>query len=321
MNNILITSAGRRVELVNIFKSTLKNYFPNAKVFACDCSPELSPACFASDQSLPISRVYSKNYIQDLIRICLSNEIKLIIPTIDTELEILAKNRSQLIENGITPIVSDHSIITLCSDKRRTKELFSKFNIPYPKIYTKENIVFPAFFKPYDGSGSHGAGVLFSSRDMNSKILSNKKNIFMELIPDSYVEYTVDAYFNKNNDLICLTPRERLEVRSGEVSKGITRKDFVYNYLLENISHLPGAIGCLTIQLFVEKKLQIIIGLEINPRFGGGYPLAFEAGANFADYLIKEYLLNKKINFFDNWEDQLLMLRYDSQILVKNYGK
>ena len=121
--------------------------------------------------------------------------------------------------------------------------------------------------------------------------------------------------------MVSLVPRERIEVRSGEVSKGVTRKNFLYDFLLERIMVLPGARGCITFQFFVDVQSEDIKGLEINPRFGGGYPLTYSAGSNFPQYLIDEYFQGKKLEFFDQWEDNLLMLRYDQHLLVSHYDK
>jgi carbamoyl-phosphate synthase large subunit len=80
-----------------------------------------------------------------------------------------------------------------------------------------------------------------------------------------------------------------------------------------------GARGCLTIQVFFHKTNETILGIEINPRFGGGYPLSYLAGANYSEWIIKEYLLKQEIPEFNDWQDNLLMLRYDAEVLVYDY--
>lgn len=142
----------------------------------------------------------------------------------------------------------------------------------------------------------------------------------MELIGKEYVEVTVDCYFSKENELKCLVLRERIEIRSGEVSKGVTRKGVVYDYLLERLKNIPGVVGCITVQVFYNKKTGDIKGLEINPRFGCGYPLSHAAGENYPLYLLKEYVNNDIISFVDDWEADLLMLRYDAKVLSHEYS-
>lgn len=78
-------------------------------------------------------------------------------------------------------------------------------------------------------------------------------------------------------------------------------------------------VGCITLQLFYNEVTGSVCGIEINPRFGGGYPLSYSAGANFPKWIIQEYLLGQKIEFFNEWEDNLLMLRYDDEILIHDY--
>ena len=144
--------------------------------------------------------------------------------------------------------------------------------------------------------------------------------MFMEYISSAeYDEYTVDCYFNKHSVLKCAVPRKRIFIRAGEISKGVTKKNRIVTEFMEKLSFLKGAVGCLTIQIFFHKENEKILGIEINPRFGGGYPLSYLAGANYPLWLIKEYLLNQKINVFDDWKDNLLMLRYDAEVLVDSY--
>jgi carbamoyl-phosphate synthase large subunit len=147
-------------------------------------------------------------------------------------------------------------------------------------------------------------------------MLNDEKLMFMEYMDSSYSEFTVDVYFDRYGQLRCLVPRQRIEVRDGEVSKGITRKGYVYDYLINRLSQIRGACGCLTVQLFAKTEPMRYAALEINPRFGGGFPLSYAAGANFPGWLIDEYLLGKEIPFFDQWESNLLMLRYDAKIMV-----
>ena len=115
-----------------------------------------------------------------------------------------------------------------------------------------------------------------------------------------------------------VVPRHRLEVRDGEINKGVTRKHHVYDYLVEKLAKIKGARGCLTVQLFAHPSEKRYAALEINPRFGGGFPLSFAAGANYPGWLIDEYLLQKEIAHFDGWTSDLMMLRYDAHVLVRD---
>lgn len=317
MNNILILSAGRRVELVQAFQKDLKEIFPESKVFCTDMFPDLSSACQIADGFFKVPRVTCNNYLDTILDICLSHSIDLVIPTIDTELALLSQARVKFLEHGINIVISDQELIKACRDKRKTATLFSTLNIDQPKIYDVADLKFPCFCKPYDGSCSIGALPIHSKDELTQELVDDEKNMFMELIPKTFSEYTIDAYFTNSGELKSLVPRKRLEIRAGEVSKGITKNNFVYDYLLERVNFLPGARGCITFQLFVNEETNQIKGLEINPRFGGGFPLAYDAGAKFPSWLIKEYLLNEPLEFYDTWEPNLVMLRYDAKVLVR----
>jgi carbamoyl-phosphate synthase large subunit len=314
-SNVLVLSAGRRVELVEEFQFDLKTIFPDGKVYCTDMHPQLSSACIVADGHFDVPRVTDPSYVGQILDICTQNNIGLVVPTIDTELELLSKQRHKFDCLGIHVLISEPEFVAQCRDKRKTAGLFEQLRVDQPRILDKESLSFPCFCKPYDGSCSKGALAISSEHELTPELLSDPKNMFMELVPKTYCEYTIDGYYTRNGVLKCLVPRKRLEVRGGEVSKGLTKKNFVYDYLLERVNHLPGARGCITFQLFVNEETQAIKGLEINPRFGGGYPLAYASGAKFPEYAIREFLFDEDINFNNKWEADLLMLRYDAKVL------
>lgn len=314
--NVLILSAGRRVELVFAFQDALSRHFSSSKVFTTDLNPQLSAACHVSDKAFCSPRADSDSYIDYLLGLCVSNEIGLVVPTIDPELLPLALNRERFEDIGVSVVISKPELVSRCRDKRETSFLFEQVDIPYPKIMSKDQITTPCFCKPYDGSCSKGAFPIFTNDALTEDLLEDEKNIFMELVGPEFSEYTVDCYYASNGELKCIVPRERIEVRGGEVSKGATRKNFVYDFLYKRLHNLCGALGCITLQVFVDPIKKSIIGLEINPRFGGGFPLSNAAGADFTDWLIKEYLLGQKLPFYDLWSSDLVMLRYDAKVIV-----
>jgi carbamoyl-phosphate synthase large subunit len=312
-------SAGRRVELVEAFRSDLAVLIPGAKVFATDLRPHTSSACQVADGAFTAPRVTSADYCDFLIELCLQQKIGLVVPTIDTELLVLSERRDDFLARGIQLIISDPSFVQNCRDKRKTSAFLEAVGIRSPKIYTPASITFPCFAKPYDGSCSVGAAVVPSKESLTPEQLENPRMMFAELIGKDHVEYTVDAYYSRHGELLCLVPRERLEVRGGEVSKGVTRKNALYEFLLPKLKKITGARGCITFQFFAKIADQRFLAIEINPRFGGGFPLSFSAGAHYPDWLIREYLLEQDLSFFDGWLANLLMLRYDAKVLSHDY--
>ena len=315
--NILVTSVGKRVSLIKIFQKELQQIFSQGKIFTTDVSPLMTPAGYVSDNCFPVPKVTSQDYLSELLNISLENKVGLIIPTIDTELLILARNKKTFEEKGIHSVVSDESFIKVCRDKRLTNSFFKQYDISVPKELDRNMLEYPCFAKPYDGSSSKDIHIIGSKMDLTTDVLNNPKLMFMELIDvKKYKEYTLDMYYGRDNLLKGIVPRERIEVRAGEINKGYTRKNEIVNFLKERLYFLPGVVGCICMQLFFDKVSKQIIGIEINPRFGGGFPLSYYAGANYVSNIIKEYCLNETITYSDEWRDNTLMLRFDDEIIV-----
>ncbi|MEN8887028.1 MAG: ATP-grasp domain-containing protein [Winogradskyella sp.] len=320
--NILITSAGRRVSLVRAFKKEVTKVSSNGRVYTVDSNPQLSAACQVSDQFFKVPRLSDDTYFKVLLSICLEHNIKLIIPTIDTELLLLSQKSALLASHGIQVVISSTDFIAKCRNKRVIHDFFESKGVRVAKEYKKDNYKLPLFIKPFDGSRSVDTYLIKKENELTQAHLSNDKFMFLEYIdPNVYNEFTCDLYYSKSHDLKCVVPRKRLEVRDGEVYKALTQNNALVNYIKTHLSKIDGAVGCITAQFFLNKTDDSqICAIEINPRFGGGYPLSYLAGANFPKWLIEEYLLGKTIDDkFDTWEDNLLMIRYDDEILVHGY--
>ncbi|GGD10371.1 ATP-grasp domain-containing protein [Hyunsoonleella pacifica] len=319
MANILISSGGRRVSLVKAFKKEYNMIDPKGKIYVSDIAPELSAAAHIADKAFKICKVDDPDYIKLLLTICINNNIKLIIPTIDTELSVLSDNRSFFQEKGIYILLCDKKIIDIAENKIITQDFFSSYGIRVAKVYDKKNYKLPIYIKPISGSGSKDNFVVFNENQLSKFYFEeNSLHFFEYLDPNLYDEYTCDMYYNNQGKLKCIVPRKRIEVRGGEVAKAMTRKNFVKSYLEEKFSKIEGARGCITIQVFFNKDNNSVVGIEINPRFGGGYPLAYNAGGNYPKWIIEEYLFGKEIQYFEDWKDNLLMLRYDDEIIISN---
>ena len=316
-HNIIITSAGQRVALVKDFQETLKHFFSEAKVYTTDMNPRLAPAAYESDGCFEVLRVTDPQYIPQLLKLCKDNGIGMIVPTIDTELLVLAENRKLFEENGIAVSVSSLDFIKICRDKRNTGEFFEGHGIRVPRPIDKNNPTFPLFAKPYDGSLSTNLHYIRNAEELTEEILNDPKLLFMEYIDkEDYKEYTVDMYYGRDNKVKCIVPRERIKIRAGEINKGMTEKEPLTQYLLDRLETIDGCVGCICIQLFLNRETGDVVGIEINPRFGGGYPQTYAAGGNYPEYLIREYYLGEKIEYFDGWKDHQLMLRYDDAVYV-----
>ncbi|WP_179334799.1 ATP-grasp domain-containing protein [Winogradskyella costae] len=320
--NILITSAGRRVSLIRSFQKELKKINKNGKVFATDAEPILSAACQIADGFFKVPRLDALDYISVLMRFCKTHEISLIIPTIDTELLELAKNKAKFKQEGIEVVISSVNFVSKCRDKRVIHQFFQSHNVNVAKEYEKDNYNLPLFIKPIDGSRSVDTYLIRTKEELTDYHFNNEKLMFLEYIDhEEFDEFTCDLYFSKEHKLKCVVPRKRIEIRDGEVYKALTVNNALVSYIKKNLKTIDGAVGCLTAQFFLNKQDdEKIYAIEINPRFGGGYPLSYLSGANFSKWIIEEYLYDKSIEEkFDVWESDLLMIRYDDEILVHGY--
>ena len=321
MRNILITSAGKRVTLVRLFQKAIREAGGGGKVYTADMNPQLAPAGIVSDNCFKVPRVTDKEYINILLGLCRENDIDLVVPTIDTELQILSEQKEYFHQLGVELLVSNPLFIQICRDKRKTGKYLETLGIRVPNSIDKYHPTFPLFAKPYDGSLSKDIYVIKSTEDLTVEILNHPKLMFMEYIDkDDYKEFTVDMYYGKDNCVKAIVPRERVEIRAGEINKGYTRKNYLVEFLKRSMSYLPGVVGCICIQLFYRESDNDVVGIEINPRFGGGYPLSYYAGADFPKNIVKEYFENQEVDYSDNWLDNTLMLRYDSEVIVHEKG-
>ena len=316
-NNILVLSAGRRVSLVKAFKDAVGELNISCKIITADMNPQRSAACNVSDLSVRLPHCSDESYIDCLLEVCQEQNIKMVVPTIDTELKVLAKNKSLFASKGVTLVVSDYELINICRDKNLTNTYFKEIGIKVPKTLNINELTFPCFSKPISGSLSQDIRILNSQLELDTWNVDKSKMMFMELVDTSvYHEFTIDVYYNTSGVLSCIVPRQRLEVRGGEVSKALTDKSII-PLIKSEMEKVKGAFGCLTLQVFKHQSDNKVLGIEINPRFGGGFPLSNLAGAQYPKWLIQEVFLNEDIKYFDSWKNKLMMLRYDAEVLVE----
>jgi len=318
--NILFTCIGRRVSLLNSFKKSAKQLGINAKFFGTDTT-ELSPAIQLCDKKLIVNPISHSAYIKQLLDITKKHKIDLIVPTIDTDLLKLAKSKSRFAKLGCLVLISKPSVIEICQDKRKTFKFLSKNKLDCPKTTliipkSTNTIKFPILLKPWDGSASKGIALVNNRQELRIFAKKVKNCIAQEYIAGT--EYTCDVFVDCEMKVRCVVPRKRIEVRAGEVSKGVTIKNSQMMEQVQKIIECLGAgPGVITVQLILtkDKKLKCI---EINPRFGGGAPLGIKAGANYPKWILQELMDKKPRIKFDNFEDGLIMLRYDSEVFLFN---
>lgn len=315
MTDVLILSAGRRVSLTRLFRQAAATH--GFSVATADLRPAMSSACQDGGDWIELPHVGDADYSLRLENYCRDAGVRLIVPTIDTELPLLAKLKAHFATFGCTIAVSDLALVEHCADKRMTGALFEPLGLKMPRRMLANALSYPLIIKPYDGSLSAGIFILHNSAELTPSHLENPRNMFCQYLEHAdHEEFTCDAYFDRNNRIRSIVPRLRIEVRGGEVSKGRTVRNDIVPFLTKRLAHLPGAVGCLTIQIMRHRETGEKYLIEVNPRFGGGYPLTARAGACYHQWLIDEYILHRPIEDFSAWQDRLTMLRYDAEIFV-----
>ncbi len=319
--NVLFTSSGRRVELLDLFRSAVAELGWTGKIVTADKSNMVATA-FMSDVHELVPSVTDENYISTLINICERHNIDLVIPLIDWELSILAEQKNRFLSLGVNVAVSSKAVCDICLDKRQTAVYLQSIGVEAPKTYQIDeinNAEFPLLMKPYNGSASKDVN-LVSNRQEFSFYSKTVANWFVQ----QYVigqEYAIDGIVDSNGSVVCVVPRRQLEARAGEVSKGRTERNSrlieLGVHVLENLS---GAFGCFTMDCIVAEDGKVYF-LDINPRFGGGMPLSIRAGANFPRWLLEISAGRELHQQSFEWVDGFQMIRYDQAIYVNENGK
>ncbi|MGD1073381.1 MAG: ATP-grasp domain-containing protein [Bryobacteraceae bacterium] len=317
--NVLISSGGRRIALMRAMRESLTARRADAWVGAADAGFS-APIRFLADKFWPVPRCTHPPFADAVLQICRDNGIGLVIPTIDTELPVYARCRNRFEAEGVAVCISSEATIGIAADKEKTHQWLLANDFPTVRQAPPAQAVaeaaswrWPLIAKPRDGSASIGVERIASLAELRHIAATKPACIVQELARGR--EFTVNLFVNASGNCVCAVPHWRMEVRAGEVSKGITNKNEKLMDLCVHIAEtLPGARGPLNVQCFLDEDGSIAI-IEINARFGGGYPLAHRAGARFTDWLLDEQE-GRELVWFDGWLDDLAMLRYDEAVFV-----
>jgi len=318
--NILFTCIGRRVSLLDNFRRAAKQLKINASFFGTDTA-DLSPALQLCDESFLVKPTTHPGYIRQLLSIVKNNKVKLLVPTVDLDLKLLAQNKPKFSSLGCQVLVSAPEVIDICQDKRKTYRFLVKNGFDTPltmsvrSALSKGKLNWPCFLKPWDGYAGRGNAIVNNRRELSFFAKRIPNAICQEFIEGT--EYTCDVYIDFDLKVRCVVPRKRIEVRTGEVSKAqVVKNTQIMSEAAGLAEKLKAGPGVITLQLFLTSSGDIKF-VEINPRFGGGAPLSIKAGANFPKWILRELSGKKQKIRFDGFKDNLIMLRYDSEVWLQ----
>lgn len=334
--NILFTCAGRRNYLINYFKEALNG---KGKIFATDMQLT-APALVDADVAIQVPAIYSFDYITSLIKIIKDNKIDCVISLNDLELPILSESKKEIEATGAKVIVSGEQAIKVAFDKWETVKFLESIGLKSPKTYIdfneakeaiqKGELKFPLVIKPRWGSASIGIDfpetmeeleLAYKLQNIRLKrtILAEASKedvdhaiLIQEKIPGK--EYGMDVLNDFEGNYVGTFVREKLQMRSGETDKAISvidaRFEQVGKIIGENLKH----IGNLDCDIF-EHNGELYV-LELNPRFGGGYPFSHEAGNNTAAIYIEWLKGNTEIQQHSNYKEGVMFAKCDKLLRV-----
>ncbi len=318
--NLLILSAGTRNKVVQYFKKELGN---EGKVIATDCS-NLAPAVYDADRFYLVPRITAPDYLDTILDICRKEDIKGVFSLIDPELSMLAKERERFLAVGATPIVSPYELVETCFDKYRMYRMLCGMQIPTGKCYIekeefyqglqKGEISYPVFVKPVKGSASININKVYSDKEIEVLF-----SLYDDLMIQEYMdgtEYGADVYVDMlTGKCTSVFLKEKIKMRAGETDKSVSVKDEKLFALIEKFVEKCGFCGMIDIDLFKVKDTYYIS--EVNPRFGGGYPHAYECGVNMPEQVIRNLRGESNRDSVGCYRAGICMMKYN-EITVRD---
>jgi carbamoyl-phosphate synthase large subunit len=278
--NLLFTSVGRRVELLNAFRRAYNTLGIGGRISGIDVDP-LAPGLQVVDRPYLTSRSETQEHIAHVLEICRSDRIHLVVPLTDPDIHVLAKHRCEIEATGAQVLVIPTEDVAVTRDKWLTCQLFHRLGLATPTSWLPdqidpENMPYPLFIKPRVGSASK-----YTYRVNNSREL----RFFLDYVPGPVVqafidgpEITTDVMCDLRGAVLGVVSRRRIEVRAGEVAKSITIHDERIADACVQIASALHSVGPITIQCIVGEGTPYFT--EVNARFGGGAPLGIAAGVD-----------------------------------------
>lgn len=319
--NILILSCGTRNKIVQYFRRELGD---RGLIFAADCS-KLAPALYDADQHIILPQINSDGYIDILLSICKDHDIKGVLSLVDPELNILAEHQQDFLSIGTTPIVSDFRTVEMCFNKFDMYKFLSQHKIRTPRSYISRKefladlelgiIDFPVFIKPIRGSASINAGKALTEAEFEY-LFGHLDGMMVQEYLDG-IEYGADVYIDLiSNEVVAIFTKQKIKMRAGETDKAVSMKDERLFGLIKNLVRKTRLKGIIDMDIFKVDD-EYFIG-EINPRIGGGCPMAIECGMNVPRMIYNNLNGFSNPEEIGNYDENIYMMKYNEVLIRKN---
>ncbi len=318
--NILVASSGTRNKIIRYFKENLKG---KGRVIATDMSAN-APSIYEADAFYLVPRITDPGYLPLIFDICKKERITGILSLIDPELSLLAKHKAEFEALGVTVIGSSEELCDLTLDKWAMYNYLMDRDIPCARSYMKIDdflqdlrkgaISYPVFVKPAHGSASLSIAVANDEETLRVLMKQNSDMMIQEFLHGK--EIGADVYIDMlSGQIVSIFTKEKLLMRAGETDKGRSFKDEKLFAFIQDFVNGAGFRGQIDIDIF-EVDGQYMIS-EVNPRFGGGYPHAYECGVNHMALIVNnlEGTVNQPV--IGNYEEGMIMMKY-VEVMVRH---
>ena len=316
--NILILSAGTRNKVVQYFKKTVGN---TGKVVATDMS-ELAPAVYEADAFYKVPRMTDEGYLDVIFDICRKEKIDAVLTLIDPELSLLAKHEADFSALGVTVVGSSYELCERALDKMDMYQWLTEHGYPCAKSYVEKEafyadveagkITYPVFVKPVRGSASIAISKVYDKETVDLLFAHSEGLMIQEFLNGQ--EIGADVYIDMiSGEVVSIFTKKKIVMRAGETDKAVSFKDEKLFELIERFAKESGWSGQIDIDIFdVDGKYYIS---EVNPRFGGGYPHAYECGCDHMKLIQNNIhgLANPPV--VGNYDEGVYMMKYNEVMI------
>lgn len=317
--NILVLSAGTRNKIIQYFKRALKT---NGKVIAADMSAA-APAIYEADAYYLVPRITDPGYVELILDICKKEKIRGVLSLIDPELSLLAEHSERFQAIGTTIIGSEHGLCERALDKMEMYRWLTAHEYPCARSYDDPQkffqdvecgeIGFPVFVKPIRGSASVAISKVYD-RETVELLFRHQKGLMIQEFLDGQ-EIGADCYIDLiSGELVDVFTKKKLVMRAGETDKGLSFKDPELFGLIARFVKESGWRGVIDIDIFDVDGTYYIS--EVNPRFGGGYPHAYECGCDFMDHIVRNLAGETLSETIGTYDENIVMMKYN-EIMVR----
>ena len=318
--NILILSSGTRNKIVEYFRKALAG---KGKVICTDMI-ELAPSIYLADKHYIVPKMTEPGYVEVILDICKSEKIEGVISLIDPELSLLAANKERFAEIGTMVIGSTYNLCEMSLDKYEMYKWLEKHEYNCAKSYMDKEkfyadveagkVTYPVFVKPARGSASIAISKVHDKETIEQLFEHNEGLMIQEFLDGQ--EIGADVYIDLiSKNVVSIFTKKKIKMRAGETDKAVSFKDEKLFELIKKFVGEAGYEGQIDIDIFDINGEYYIS--EVNPRFGGGYPHAYECGADHISMIVNNLEGNVNQENVGNYQENVYMMKYNEVMIMK----